>query len=166
AARQDVVYPERSFRSLAPLRPAGTETANIIGIVELAFAETGCFESPADEDQCRPFGRLGCKLCLDVGKRPADDAFFRPGGADDDGDGAVGAIERLQLRYHPVQRMNGEMNCKGCPGRAEGGESFAVRHFRGAPGYAGQNKALGDFRNGQFAPQGGGGGGEGRNAWG
>ena len=87
-----------------------------------------------------------------------------PGGAGDDRDRAVGAVERRQLGDDPRQRVDGEVDGERGAGGAEGRQRLARRHRRGAAGDAGEHQALRHLRDGQLAAERGGGGGEGRHA--
>ena len=109
---------------------------------------------------------IGCRFerRADVGQRTAHDPLFRLAGMGDDGDGAVGAIERQQRLDDMIERVDGEMDGERCARRGEGLQLLAFRHARGAPGHARQHHALRHFRHGELAPERGGGGGEGGHA--
>ena len=145
---------------------SGAEPAPIVRIVQRAVAETFGSERAADEHDGGPFDRLFSDLRLDVAQRAAQDALIRPTRPFHHRDGTIGAVQRSQFGDDPVQRMDRQMHRQRRAGGAERGQCFAGRHRRGAAGDAGQHHALRDFRHGQFAPQHGGGGSEGRHAGG
>ena len=69
-----------------------------------------------------------------------------------------------QLRDHALDGVDGEMDGERRASRGEGCERFARRHGRSAPRRSRQHQRLRDLRQGQFAAERGGGGGEGRDA--
>jgi hypothetical protein len=90
--------------------------------------------------------------------------LIRPGGAEHDCYGAIAAIIRQQFADNPLDRVDREMNGERRPRRGESCELFMFRHRGGASLDAGQNQGLRHFRQSELNSQGGGGGGESRNA--
>src|SRR6516162_8220468 len=134
----------RAGRDIAALRFAVrvmtlvscAKTATIAGVVECAVAEVlGC-ERAADEHERRALDRLCRDLRADVAQGAPQDTLIGPARAYDDDGRAIGAVEGSELRRDAIDGRDGEMDGKRRARLGEGGEAFAFRHARGAPGNA------------------------------
>ena len=99
-------------------------------------------------------------------ERAAQDQLVGPGGAVDDGCGAVLAQDRDQLAADAGEVVDREVDRQRGAGAGEGGEVLALRHGRGAHRGSGQDDGLRDLGERELQPQAGGRGSEGGDAGG
>ena len=101
-----------------------------------------------------------------VDERALDDFLVGPGDAVDDDDRAIGAVMRRQGALDIAEVADRQMDGEGGLAAAQFFQFLARRHGRGLHGGAGEDHGLGDFGQGEFGFQNGGGGGEGGHAGG
>ncbi len=133
-------------------------------VVEGGIAEIDVAQGRAEEDEGGAGDLLGAHLLADVRQRALDERLIRPADAVGDDDRAIRAVEGRQGALDHQEVADRQMDGERRPRPAQRLQVLARRHGAGLPGGAGEDDGLRDLRNGQLAPQRGGGGGIGADA--